>query len=81
VELYSTPKEDLYVVFSGPANDGKGYEIHAFVNPLVFWVWFGAAIMVLGTLVTLLPDRKGAFGTPQLSFSEAVGIEGARQKS
>ena len=74
VELYSTPKEDLYVVFSGVANGGKGYEIHAFVNPLVFWVWFGAAIMVFGTLVTLLPDRKGAFVTPQLSFSEAAGI-------
>ncbi len=75
VELHSTPREDLYVVFAGPANDGKGYEIHAFVNPLVFWVWFGALIMILGTLVTLLPDRKGAFTTPQVALSEAASLE------
>ena len=75
VELHSTPREDLYVVFAGPSNDGKGYEIHAFVNPLVFWVWFGALIMILGTLVTLLPDRKGAFTTPQLALGEAASLE------
>jgi cytochrome c-type biogenesis protein CcmF len=64
VELYSTPKEDLYVIFAGISNDGKRSEITAHVNPLVWWVWFGSGIMFLGTLVTLLPDRKGAFTIP-----------------
>jgi cytochrome c-type biogenesis protein CcmF len=74
VSLYSSPKEDLYTVFNGMSGDGR-YEIKAHVNPLVFWVWFGAAVMVFGTLITLLPDRKGAFTTPQLSLDQSVHFE------
>jgi cytochrome c-type biogenesis protein CcmF len=75
VSLYSTPKEDLYTVFNGISSDGRQYEIKAHVNPLVFWVWFGAAVMVFGTLVILLPDRKGAFTTPQISLGRSVYFE------
>ncbi len=57
VALYSTPKEDLYVVFSGMSPDGSKCEITAHVNPLVFWIWIGAALMVCGTIVTMLPDK------------------------
>jgi cytochrome c-type biogenesis protein CcmF len=71
VALRSTPLEDLYVVFAGMSNDGRRFEISAHVNPLVFWVWTGAGLMFLGTLVTLLPDRKGAFATPPLTISNA----------
>jgi len=74
VSMRSTPKEDLYTVFNGLSNDGR-YEIKAHVNPLVFWVWFGAAVMVFGTMVTLLPDRKGAFATPSLSLDRSAGLE------
>jgi cytochrome c-type biogenesis protein CcmF len=56
VALHSTPKEDLYVVFAGMSEDSKA-EIAAHVNPLVFWVWIGAAILVLGSIVTLWPDK------------------------
>jgi cytochrome c-type biogenesis protein CcmF len=56
VALYSTPKEDLYVIFAGISGDSK-YEIMAHVNPLVFWIWFGAAIMFVGSIITLLPDK------------------------
>jgi len=58
VALHSTPKEDLYVVFAGMSHDGLTYEIKAYVNPLVYWIWVGAAMMILGTIVTLLPNRK-----------------------
>jgi cytochrome c-type biogenesis protein CcmF len=75
VALHSTPLEDLYIVYAGMSNDGQRYEIKAFVNPLVFWVWFGAAVMVFGTLITLLPDRKGAFMTPRFRAPESIGVE------
>src|SRR5688572_25697687 len=75
VELYSTPREDLYVVFAGPSQDGKSFEVAAYVNPLVFWVWLGTLIMIAGTLITLLPDRKGAFATQQMSLGEAANFE------
>jgi cytochrome c-type biogenesis protein CcmF len=67
VALHSTLKEDLYVVFAGISGDSK-CEIKAYVNPLVFWLWFGSAIMVLGAIITLLPDKsrsKPAAGSGQ----------------
>jgi cytochrome c-type biogenesis protein CcmF len=74
VALYSTPKVDLYVVFAGMSNDGAKFELSAHVNPLVFWVWLGAAIMFAGTLITLLPDRKGAFMIPQTAAAEIATL-------
>jgi cytochrome c-type biogenesis protein CcmF len=56
VALHSTPKEDMYVVFAGMSEDSKA-EIAAHVNPLVFWIWVGSAILVFGAVITLLPDR------------------------
>jgi hypothetical protein len=32
--------------------------IHAYLNPLVKWIWLGGAVLVFGTLIALLPDRK-----------------------
>jgi cytochrome c-type biogenesis protein CcmF len=57
VAIYSTLKEDLYVVFAGinPQNDLP--TIHVFINPLVKWVWWGGMVVVMGTLVALLPNR------------------------
>jgi cytochrome c-type biogenesis protein CcmF len=57
VALHSTPKEDLYVVFAGISEDSK-CEIKAYVNPLVFWVWVGSGIMILGALIALLPEKR-----------------------
>jgi len=31
----------------------------------VWWVWFGSAVMVFGTMLTLLPDRKTAPLAPE----------------
>ena len=75
VSLYSTPKEDLYTVFTARPTTDAGIEIKAHVNPLVWWVWFGSAVMVFGTMVTLLPDRRGAFTTPQASLGRTPALE------
>jgi cytochrome c-type biogenesis protein CcmF len=57
VALYSTVKEDLYVVFTGMSGDAK-CEIKAHVNPLVFWIWFGSVILFVGGIIALLPDKN-----------------------
>ena len=75
VSLYSTPKEDLYTVYIGMTADNRRFEIKAHVNPLVWWVWFGSAVMVFGTFITLLPDRRGAFTTPQISLGRSSALE------
>lgn len=56
VALRSTLKEDLYVVL-GFNQEGSRAIIHAFLNPLVAWVWLGAFVFMVGTLICLLPDR------------------------
>jgi cytochrome c-type biogenesis protein CcmF len=58
VAIYSTLKEDLYVVYAGISPETEVPVIHAYLNPLVKWIWFGGAVLVLGTLIALLPDRK-----------------------
>ncbi|MGA2809957.1 MAG: heme lyase CcmF/NrfE family subunit [Candidatus Acidiferrum sp.] len=58
VAIYSTLKEDLYVVYAGESPETQVPVIHAYLNPLVKWIWFGGAVVVLGTLVALLPNRK-----------------------
>jgi len=73
VELYSTPREDLYVVFAGTGDEGESFEITAHLNPLVWWVWFGAGVMFLGTMVTILPDRWSPFNTRRASAGR-VGV-------
>ncbi len=58
VAIYSTLKEDLYVVYAGENPETQMPVIHAFLNPLVKWIWFGGVFVVFGTLVALLPSRR-----------------------
>jgi cytochrome c-type biogenesis protein CcmF len=58
VAIYSTLKEDLYVVYAGRSPENNQPVIHAYLNPLVKWIWLGGAIVVLGTGLALLPNRQ-----------------------
>jgi cytochrome c-type biogenesis protein CcmF len=56
----STPVHDLYVVYAGRSPDTNLPVIHAYLNPLVKWIWFGGIVMVLGTCLAMIPDRRAA---------------------
>jgi cytochrome c-type biogenesis protein CcmF len=58
VAIYSTIRNDMYVVFAGATRDGKKAIIQVFYNPLTMWVWMGGILLVIGTLIALLPNRK-----------------------
>jgi cytochrome c-type biogenesis protein CcmF len=58
VAIYSTPRNDVYVVFAGATRDGKKAIIQVFYNPLTMWVWVGGIVLVIGTLIALLPNKK-----------------------
>jgi len=58
VAIRSTLKEDLYVVYAGTSPDSGLPVLHAYLNPLVKWIWFGGVVVVFGTLVALLPNRR-----------------------
>jgi cytochrome c-type biogenesis protein CcmF len=58
VAIYSTLREDLYVVYAGQSPETQLPVMHAYLNPLVKFIWLGGAIVVLGTLIALLPNRR-----------------------
>src|SRR3989440_2872029 len=58
VAIRSTLQEDLYVVYAGTSPDTQLPVIHAYLNPLVKWIWFGGVVVVFGTLVAMLPNRR-----------------------
>jgi len=68
VAIYSTLKEDLYVVYAGDSPETNLPVLHAYLNPLVKWIWLGGAVVVFGTLVAMLPNRRAVLvlaGAPQ----------------
>ena len=72
VAIYSTLKEDLYVVYAGRSPETNQPVIHAYLNPLVKWIWLGGAIVVLGTLLAMVPNRQ-----PVLALRAVVDPAGA----
>lgn len=54
--IRSTPVEDLFVVPSENLENGSvGFRI--LINPLIWWMWVAGPVMVLGTVVSLWPQR------------------------
>ena len=75
VAIYSTLKQDLYVVYAGRSPDTQQPVIHAYLNPLVKWIWLGGAVMVLGTLLAMLPNRQPVLALR--AVAEAAPVDGS----
>jgi len=60
VAIESAPLRDLYVVFAGKSPETGRPVIHAYLNPLVKFIWFGGIVVVLGTALALMPNRRAA---------------------
>ncbi len=58
VAIHTTPLRDLYVVFAGRSPEDGHPVIHAYLNPLVKFIWFGGVIVALGTLLALIPSSQ-----------------------
>jgi cytochrome c-type biogenesis protein CcmF len=73
VAIRRTFAEDLYVVLAFQPSDlaAQSASLQINVNPLVDWIWFGFAVMAIGTGIALLPERTYAFALSKLP--EAAG--------
>jgi len=79
VAVQSLPTHDLYIVYAGRSPETQRPVIHAYLNPLVKWIWFGGIVLVLGTLLALVPNRRAAIvlqPVADTSWRDAA-IEGA----
>jgi cytochrome c-type biogenesis protein CcmF len=63
---------DVYAVI-GDADPGGGYVLRLYHNPLVPWIWLGAAAMALGGLVSL-SDRRHRVGAPARRRREVAAV-------
>jgi cytochrome c-type biogenesis protein CcmF len=65
VGILSGLQEDLYIVFAG-AVGGTEQAVYRFnINPLVWWVWFGGFVLVLGGIVTMWPGGGPLIAHPR----------------
>jgi cytochrome c-type biogenesis protein CcmF len=58
VAIRSTPLADLYVVLAGLDENGSQATFEVFLTPLVFWLWAGGLLMVVGTVVVMWPNVR-----------------------
>jgi len=58
LDIYSTIKRDIYSVFSSIDTDNNIAFFQIMINPLVRLVWYGAYILVFGTLIALWPSNR-----------------------
>jgi cytochrome c-type biogenesis protein CcmF len=74
VAIRSTLQEDVYIVFAGAVN-GTEEAVYRFnLNPLVWWVWFGGLVLVLGGLVTMWPGSGPTIAGPRRTQTEGYKV-------
>src|SRR6202051_1524560 len=79
VAISSTLREDLYVVFAGTNPDTNMPVIHAYLNPLVKWIWLGGVVVVLGTILALLQTRQAVMVLSSATAGESAPVPGGAQ--
>jgi cytochrome c-type biogenesis protein CcmF len=62
VAIRTNPVEDLYLVVTGFDADGDA-ALRAFVNPLTWWIWAGAAVMAIG--IGVIMTGRGPHAAPE----------------
>jgi cytochrome c-type biogenesis protein CcmF len=55
VAIRTTLREDLYIILSGLGDDGRA-NFRIIINPLMMWMWIGAGILTIGTVIAFWPQ-------------------------
>ena len=71
VAIRTTPREDLYVILAGMGDDGR-VNLRVIINPLMMWMWIGAGVLTLGTLIAFWPQAAAAAQTRSRRLAEAA---------
>lgn len=58
VALRMGPREDIYIALAGWDDQSGKATYKVFINPLQVWLWVGGLIMIAGTVVVLIPDKR-----------------------
>src|SRR6476646_44451 len=66
VAIRRAVSEDLYLVLGSYNVTTQEATYKIVINPLVNWIWFGFAVMALGTGLALLPESAFAFAAAKI---------------
>jgi len=72
VAIRRAVSEDLYLVLGSYNVSTQEATYKIVINPLVNWIWFGFAVMALGTLLALLPESAFAFAAAKVPAGAAT---------
>jgi cytochrome c-type biogenesis protein CcmF len=78
--VYSTIREDLYLVYTGSNQETGKPIIRAHLNPLVKWIWMGAHILLIGAILAMIPSmatNKVRVTAPAREFADSRQPVGA----
>jgi len=67
----STIMEDLYLVYTGKNPENGRPIIKAHLNPLVWWIWAGAHLILVGTIIALVPNMQAKRKKPSAGDGQA----------
>ncbi len=79
--IRSTPVEDLYIVNSEFLDNNQAV-FRILVNPLIMWMWIAGPVLLLGTMISLWPQRKVSttyVRTPRDVASTHIEVSGRSQ--
>jgi cytochrome c-type biogenesis protein CcmF len=79
VAIRSTPIYDLYVVLAGIDEPSGMATFQVFLTPLVFWLWAGGLVMVIGTVITMWPNVRERAAIAAALQSAALQEEAASE--
>ena len=79
--ILSSPYNDIYLVMTGYDPKDGSADIKTYLNPLVMWIWISVGFYVLGTVVAMLPARRGRVVEEKFATETASPIEDAQRVS
>ncbi len=53
--IRSDLREDVYVVFAGVAEGTEAAVYQLTITPLVWWIWYGGVLLVVGGVIVMWP--------------------------
>lgn len=74
--IRSDLREDIYMVYAGSVQGTEEAVYRFTLNPLVWWLWFGGAVLVAGGVVTLWPGATSGAERRRSMAGYAASITG-----
>jgi cytochrome c-type biogenesis protein CcmF len=67
--------EDLYVTLMAYDTASGAVTLRAFVNPFVVWIWLGGAIVAVGAIFAIWPERRAVTAPAPQTARRAATVD------